>query len=188
MELKPMLRSTPEREGVPSKAIEKYLRALVGQQLAMHSVMFVRHGKILSEAYFKPFGPQFRHRLYSCSKSFTSIAIGLLVERGLLRLDDECVRFFPDKVGPDTDPYLMQTTIGDLLRMAAPYTEGSSYSPRDPCWEDTFFRAAVSHVPGTVFSYCTTATTMLCAIIRCVTGKNFLEVLRPVFDEIGIGT
>ena len=27
---------------------------------------------------------------------------------------------------------------------------------------------------------------MLCAIIRRVTGENFLEVLRPVFDEIGI--
>jgi CubicO group peptidase (beta-lactamase class C family) len=171
-----MLRSIPEREGVPSGAIDKYLRALVGQKLAMHSVMFVRHGKIISESYYKPFGPEFRHRLYSCSKSFTSVAIGLLVERGLLSLDDKCVKFFPDKVGPDTDPYLMETTVRDLLLMAAPYTGGSSYSPQDPCWEDTFFNDEVSHVPGTVFSYCTTATTMLCAIFRRVTGKNFLEI------------
>lgn len=188
MEQKLMLRSTPEREGVPSGAIEKYMRALVGQKLSMHSVMFVRHGKIISESYCKPFGPEFRHRLYSCSKSFTSVAIGLLAERGLLSLDDKCVKFFPDKVRPDADPYLMETTIRDLLLMAAPYTGGASYSPKDPCWEDTFFNDEVSHVPGTVFSYCTTATTMLCAIIRRVTGKNFLDILRPVFDELGISS
>ena len=53
-------------------------------------------------------------------------------------------------------------------------------------WEATFFTDEISHVPGAVFSYCTTATTMLCMIIRRVSGREFTQVLRPVFDEIGI--
>ena len=158
METKPMPRSTPEREGVPSKAIERYMRALDEQKLAMHSVMFVRHGKIIYESYYNPFDPAFRHRLYSCSKSFTSVAIGMLAERGALSLDDRCVDFFPDKAGKCADPYLSALTIRDLLRMASPYTKGANYSPQDPNWEDTFFSDEVSHVPGAVFSYCTSGT------------------------------
>lgn len=185
MEAKPMRVSTPEREGIPSRAIERYLRALQAQGMYMHSVLFVRHGKIVSEAYYKPFGPEFRHRLYSCSKSFVSVAVGVLAERGFINLSDKCVDYFPE-LSAGADEYLRETTIRDLLRMAAPYTRGANYSPRDPNWEKTFFTDEVSHVPGTVFSYCTSGTTMLCAIIRRVTGGDFLDVLRPAFDEIGV--
>ncbi|MGI6238618.1 MAG: serine hydrolase [Christensenellales bacterium] len=186
MEQKPMPRSTPEREGVPTKAIERYMRAIQAQKLAMHSVMMVRNGKIIYEAYYKPFDADFRHRLYSCSKSFTAVAIGILAEQGRLHLDDRCLDYFPDKAGADAHPYLAQLTIRDLLRMASPYTQGANYSPSDPVWEDTFFTDEVSHVPGSVYSYCTSGTTMLCAIIRRVTGENYLDVLRPVFDKIGV--
>lgn len=176
---------TPEGEGIPSRAIERYLRTIQAQGIYMHSVMFVRHGKIVSEAYFKPFGPDFRHRLYSCSKSFVSVAIGVLAEEGVLALDDRIVNFFPELSG-GADPYLAETTIRDLLRMAAPYTRGANYSPKDANWEKTFFTDEVSHVPGAVFSYCTSGTTILCAIIKRKTGMNFLDVLRPAFDEIGV--
>lgn len=185
MEKNPMPVETPEHEGIPARAIERYLRAIQAQGICMHSVLFVRHGKIVSEAYFRPFGPDFRHRLYSCSKSFVAVAIGVLAEQGVLSLDDRCVDFFPALSG-DADPYLAETTIRDLLRMAAPYTRGANYSPEDESWEKTFFTDEVSHVPGTVFSYCTSGTTILCAIIKRRTGKDFLDVLRPVFDEIGV--
>jgi CubicO group peptidase (beta-lactamase class C family) len=177
--------STPEREGIPSQAIARYLSAIRDEGIYMHSVMFVRHGKIVSEAYFKPFGPDFRHRLYSCSKSFVSVAIGVLAEKGVISLNDRCVDYFPD-LSANADPYLAETTIRDLLRMASPYTRGANYAPKDESWEKTFFTDEVSHVPGTVFSYCTSGTTMLCAIIKRATGMDFLDVLRPVFDEIGI--
>lgn len=185
MERNPMPISTPEREGVPSRAIARYLRALEAQKMYMHSVMFVRHGKIIFEAYYKPFGPAFRHRLYSCSKSFVSVAIGVLAAKGVIGLDDKCVDYFPE-YAQGADPYLCETTIRDLLRMASPYTRGANYAPEDPSWEKTFFTDEVSHVPGSVFSYCTSGTTILCAIIKRVTGADFLDVLRPAFDEIGV--
>lgn len=176
--------SAPEREGVPSSAIESYVRAIESERLYMHSLMIVRHGNIIFEANWKPFDSNFVHRLYSCSKSFVSVAIGLLADKGLLRLDDKCVKFFPER--RDLPEYLENATIRDLLRMAAPYTKGANYSPESPNWEDTFFSDEVSHAPGAVFAYCTSGTTMLCAIIKRVTGRNFMDILRPVFDEIGI--
>ena len=187
MEKKPMPVSTPEREGIPSRAIENYVRGFADEHLAMHSVMVVRHGKIVYEKYWKPFDRDFRHRLYSCSKSFTSVAIGYIASQGLVSLDDRIVKYFPERcMGRTLDPYLEQCTIRDLLRMSSAYTKGANYSADAPDWEETFFTDEVSHVPGTVFSYCTSGTTILCYIIKKVTGKNFLEVLRPVFDAIGV--
>jgi len=185
-EKNPMPRCTPERAGVPSAAIEAYLKALQEQKLALHALMMVRHGQVVFETYWKPMDETFRHRLYSCSKSFVSCAVGLLVERGLLHLDDKAVSFFPDKAPADPHPWLAMMTIRDLLRMSTCYERGASYSPSDPDWEATFFTDEISHVPGAVFSYCTTATTMLCMIIRRVSGQEFTQVLRPVFDALGI--
>lgn len=183
--MKNMPVSTPERAGIPSSAIARYLSAIRDEGMYMHSILFMRHGKIVSEAYFKPFGPDFRHRLYSCSKSFVAVAIGILAEKGVLGLDDKCVDYFPE-LSAGADPYLKETTIRDLLRMAAPYTRGSNYSPEDEKWEPTFFSDEVSHVPGAVFSYCTSGTTILCAIIKRATGMDFLDVLRPTLDKIGV--
>ena len=186
-EKKPMLRSTPEREGIPSAAIERYVRAIADAKLAMHSIMVVRNRKIVFESYFKPFNEDFRHRLYSCSKSIVSMTIGYLADKGLIDLDDRCIKYFDRKIaGRTLDPLLEACTIRDLLRMASPWTKGANYSAADQDWEETFFTDQVSHVPGTVYNYCTSGTTVLCYIIKYVTGMDFVEVLRPVFDEIGV--
>ena len=177
---------SPESAGIPSKAVEAYLDSLTRRKFVQHSLLIMRHDRIVFEAYWKPFSADFRHRLYSCSKSFVSCAVGLLIEQGKLHLSDKAVSFFPDKAPKDVHPYLAMMTIRDLLMMATCYETGASYKPADPDWEATFFTAKVDHVPGTVFSYCTTATTMLCMIVKRVTGKEFTEVLRPVFDELGI--
>ncbi len=176
----------PEQAGVPSAAIETYLKALQAQKLALHDVLMVRHGQIIFEAYWKPMDETFRHRLYSCSKSFVSCAVGLLIEQGLLSLEDKAISFFPDKAPANPHPWLAMMTIRDLLRMSTCYERGASYRPSDPDWEATFFTDEISHRPGAVFSYCTTATTMLCMIIKRVTGKEFTQVLRPVFDALGV--
>ena len=185
-ERKPMPLCTPEEAGVPSEALEAYVKELTGQKLALHSLLVVRHNKIICEGYWKPMDAAFRHRLYSCSKSFVSCAVGLLIERGLLHLSDRAIDFFPDKAPENPHPYLAMMTIRDLLTMSTCYENGASYKPSDPDWEATFFTDKISHMPGMVYSYCTTATTMLCMIIKRVSGMEFTRVLRPVFDEIGI--
>jgi len=117
MEKKPMLRSTPEREGIPSGAIEKYMRALVDAKLAMHSVMIVRHRKVVFESYFKPFDENFQHRLYSCSKSIVSLTIGYLAEKGLIDLDDKCIKYFDKKIRAEEDERDAKREAARQLRM-----------------------------------------------------------------------
>lgn len=176
---------SPEEVGIPSAAVERYIRSLDAERIPWHDILVMRRGKLCCEAYWKPFHAQFRHRLYSCSKSFVALAAGLLIDQGLLSMEDKVLRFFPEAPA-DPHPWLAEMTIHDLLRMRTCYEEGTTYAGLSSNWIDTFFTAEITHKPGQVYAYSTTATTMLCVIIRRVCGKEFMELLRPAFDALGI--
>lgn len=86
---------TPEEAGVPSCAIESYIRTLEKRGVITHSLLLMKGESIFAEYYWKPFHKDFCHRMYSQTKSFVGIAIGLLEEDGLLTLDDPIAKFFP---------------------------------------------------------------------------------------------
>lgn len=185
-EKKPLPLTSPESVGIPSEAVGRFLKKLEEDGLCMHSVLMLRHGKLAVEAYWKPFDKTSMHRMYSTSKSFVSVAIGILIGEGKLRLDDRVASFFPEKVPDDLHPWILRTTVRDLLMMASPH-DFNTYSDKDPDWVDTFFQTPPSHLPGTIFSYNTSATVMLLVIIRQITGLEFLEYLRPrLFEPLGI--
>ena len=126
------------------------------------------------------------HRMYSTSKSFVSVAIGILIGEGKLRLEDRVASFFPDKVPADLHPWIMRTMVRDLLMMATPH-DTNPYGEKDRDWVDTFFQTPPSHLPGRIFNYNTSATVMLLVIVRQITGMEFLDYSRPrLFDPIGI--
>mgnify|MGYP000841886834 CR=1 FL=1 len=55
-------RSTPEAEGVPSKAVTALFDSLMAlPKTDIHSVVVVRHGKVIGEIYPAPFAPEYRH-------------------------------------------------------------------------------------------------------------------------------
>jgi len=173
---------TPESVGISSDAIARFLKRLEAKRLPMHSVLMVRDGKLAFETYWKPFHRDFKHRMYSVSKSFTSAAIGMLAGEGKLSLDDPIAKFFPDKAPADLHPWIAQTTIRHALMMTLPFTD-QTYRPTDPDWADTFFNTPPSHLPGQVFHYNTTATDMMCSIIKRVSGQELSEYLRERFFE-----
>ncbi len=171
--------AAPASVGIPAEAIERFLSRLEEKRLPMHSVLMLRHGKLCFESYRKPFDKDRKHRLYSTSKSFVSVAIGILIGDGKIALDDKITKFFPDKVPENLHPYTAAATIRDLLRMATPhYYEACTYGPEAPDWADTYFQSQPTHLPGKIFSYDTTATTMLAIIVARVTGKEFTAFLR----------
>src|SRR5512137_2132851 len=61
-------RSTPEAEGVSSAGILAFLAAVAQNKHELHSFMMVRHGHVVAEGWWTPYGPQFNHTLYSLSK------------------------------------------------------------------------------------------------------------------------
>jgi CubicO group peptidase (beta-lactamase class C family) len=90
-----LARSTPEAEGVSSKAILDFLDAAAEAKFELHSLMVMRHGKVVAEGWWEPYGPELVHTMYSMSKSFTSTAVGFAVAEGKMSVEDKVISFFP---------------------------------------------------------------------------------------------
>lgn len=181
-----MTATSPESAGIPSRTVLRFLERIDAERVPMHGFLLVRHGRTAAEGYWAPFTAKSRHRMYSVSKSFVSLAVGLMVDEGRFSLDDRVAELLPDKVPADVHPWVASTTVRNLLMMATPHT-GTSYTPADPDWARTFFTKEPSHPPGTLFNYDTAATVVLTTIVERLAGATFLEYLRPrLLDPIGV--
>ena len=66
--------------------------------------MVVRHGSVVAERWWHPYGADTPHLLYSLSKSFTSTALGFAVTEGRIDLDATVLSYFPEFDAQITDP------------------------------------------------------------------------------------
>ena len=181
-----LTKASPESQGVSSEAIISFMDELERGGMNMHSFMLIKNGKVLAECYWPFFNADKKHRMYSVSKSFTSVAIGMMIDEGRISLDDKVADFFPEYLPDNPNPYILQATVRHLLMMST-FNESTSYNQYDKDWVATFFQdSREKHEPGTLFKYDTAATVVLCAIIEKLTGKPILDYMRPVFDETGI--
>jgi CubicO group peptidase (beta-lactamase class C family) len=181
-------RSRPEAQGVSPAQVLAFVNEADTTIQSLHSFMLVRHGKVVAEGWWTPYGPDAPHSLYSLSKSFTSTAVGLAVAEGKLSVDDEVLKFFPDDAPATPSNNLKAMRVRDLLRMSAGHqSEASLSQTSDVPWTKTFLAQSVPHKPGTHFMYNTPATFMLSAIVQKATGSTVLDYLKPrLFEPLGI--
>ncbi len=176
-----------ESVGVSSKVVQAFVDRCMELNKELHSLMVIRHGKVACEAYRDPFGPEYKHMMYSVSKSFTSTAIGFAIDEGYFSLDTRFVEIFPEARGNKPDPYLEKMTVEDLLSMRS----GLSVTPfmdktKDRWFHDIINSAWVSE-PGTEFLYISENMYLLCCIIHKVTGMSVIDYLTPrFFEPLGI--
>ena len=185
--------ATPESQGVSSAAILKWIDACektfdAGPDGALHGFVIVRHGKVIAEGSWKPFDTlNETHMLYSHSKSFTSSAIGFLVDEGKVDLDERLVDILPEDVPAKPDPRLGEIRVRDLLTMNVG-ADGDHTIGRNPSeWTKWFMKKELQRRPGTGFRYDSDATYMLAAIVEKKRGEKMMDYLkRKMFDRIGI--
>lgn len=183
-------RSTPEAQGVASKAILKMLDALKEKQYKIHSLMLLRHGNVIAEGWWKPYARDHKRYVYSLSKSFTSSALGFAVAEGLLTVEDKVISFFPDDLPEEVSENLAAMRIKDLLTMTTGHEEDATMGMVEKGrrnWVKGFLSLPVQRKPGTLFVYNSAATYMVSAIVTKVTGLSVLEYLKPrLFSPLGI--
>jgi CubicO group peptidase (beta-lactamase class C family) len=179
-------RSAPEAQGVSSGAMLEFVNTLDRQIEGMHSLMVVRHGRVIAEGWWNPYNAEYNHVLYSLSKSFTSTAVGFAVAEGRLSIDDEVLRFFPDDGPTNASGNLRAMRVRDLLIMSTGHQDEPPVTPESMSVK-SFLAQPVPHLPGTHFKYNTPATFMLSAMVQKVTGQTVLDFLRPrLFEPLGI--
>ena len=186
----PLPRSTPEAEGLSSAGLLALVSALDGGAGEIHSLMLLRHGKVVAEGWWAPYAPEDMHVMYSVTKSFNSTAVGFAVEEGLLSVDDLLVPHFADLAPAQVDPELAAMKVRDLLTMNTGHQSDSIDAMRqrtDGQWTRSFLEGDVPLTPGTYFFYNSGAAYMLGALVQRVTGMTVEEYLRPrLFEPLGI--
>ena len=180
-------RSIPESEGVSSSGIIDFLNAIDTGRQEIHSFMFLRHGKVIAEGWWDPYGPDYKHLLYSASKTFTATGIGLAVSENRLKLTDKVISFFPYSL-PDTIGNLMkELNVQNLLTMSVGQDPAAIGAGAEEDWITAFLKNEPVHKPGSVFLYNNMATFMLSAIVQQVTYQTLFEYLKPrIFDPLSI--
>jgi CubicO group peptidase (beta-lactamase class C family) len=183
-------RSAPEAQGISSGDILAFVDEAEQKLDALHSLMIVRHGKVVAEGWWAPYAANEPHMLYSLSKSFTSTGIGLAIAEGKLQVDDPILKFFPDLAPAEPSANLRAMRVRDLLTMSTGHHDEDvrefPYNSDDNVVK-LFLSRPVSHKPGTFFFYNTPASYMLSAIVQKVTAQALVDYLGPrLFEPLGI--
>lgn len=179
---------SPEKTGIPSECIIRLTDRLQRRQIPMHSLLLMHHDKLIFEGYYAPCTADSLHRMFSISKSFTSIAIGLLIDEGKLSLMDPIIQYFPEKL-PDPEnihPWIAQMTIQDMLMMRSCHASTTYKLDMSSDWVESFFTVQPTHPPGTLFHYDTSAAHTLCALVEKLTGRSMLDYMKEKLPILGL--
>lgn len=121
----------PGPEGVLAERVEGFLDALgADPAVEPHSLMVLRHGRVVAAGWWWPYTAHRPHLLYSLSKVFTATALGLAIDEGPGALGRPC-RQLPPRTGP---PGATQPGPGVLVRhlhVHRPYTRRQCYAYGD---------------------------------------------------------
>ena len=180
----------PLRRGKASpeldEAFASYLQAVADSAEQLHSIMVLRHGKVLEEHFFVP---DTAHILHSVSKTFTSTAVGFAIAEGLLSLDDRVVDLFPESLPAHVSDTLAKVTIRHLLTMNCGHGKDPTGSIRngDGDWVKAFLEWPIDYEPGTCYCYNSLGTYLLSAAVQKVTGQKVVDYLEPrLWQPLGI--
>ncbi len=182
------VRATPENQGISSDLFTALLRELdASKDTEMHHFMALRHGKVICECNFAPYPKGMWHITHSMCKSITGMAIGMLIEEGKLKLDENIYDIFPDHINAFSKIFRPVITVENLLTMTSGVTFNESGIVSGNDWLGSFLNASVNGKPGTEFQYNSLNTYVLSAIVTKRTGETLTEYLTPrLFGPLGI--
>lgn len=177
--------ATPESQGVDAKRLAaalRYLEANVPSD-GVRQTVILRHGRVIHAG---P-GADERHGVWSCTKSFTSTVLGLLIDDGKCSLDTRAAAVLPEmgKVFPDVTLRHFTTmtsgyrAVGDEPT-ARGYSHGPSRTPFEPAPEPLF-------APGTKYAYWDSAMNQFAHVLTAIAGEKIEEYFRRrIAEPIGM--
>jgi CubicO group peptidase (beta-lactamase class C family) len=187
--------STPEQQGMDSRALANLVAS--ASVFTQDSLLVIRHGTIVVDAYRAPYFAGIRHDLRSVTKSVMSTLIGVLVQQGTLDSTERpLLDFFPDTTIANLDDRKKAITVQHLLDMTSGFDWFEwTYTPVETIMEmynnanptEFVLGRPMADVPGTRFNYKAGDPYLLSALTNRLTGQNALEFARrELFAPLGI--
>src|SRR5580692_7303638 len=96
--------SSPEEQGINSATLADAIKRVKQHGDNIHSLLIIKNNHIVLDASFYPFKNSYVHDLASATKSFTSLLIGIAIDKGFIKSENEHILdFFPEyKITNDT--------------------------------------------------------------------------------------
>lgn len=181
----PWATSSPETQGVDGAKLKQALRYLEG--VAGHDgvreVVIIKNGYLIHQGD----AAARRHSVHSITKVFTSTALGLLIDRGVVTLETKAADLYPPLQAHYPDVTLRHLTtmtsgyraVGDLPRPDG-YAHGTSWTFTEPHPEPLF-------APGHAFAYWDSALNLFGYLLTLAAGESLYDLVqREVGDVLGL--
>ena len=189
--------STPEEQGMRSKLLAEMMAHIKKNSFHIDSILIVRNGHIVFDAYVWPFSKNQKHIIHSCTKSIMSALIGIAIDKGYIQnVGQPITDFFPDKSVADFDDIKKSITLENLLTMSSGLECRDSYLYRwaglfemrySPDWAQYVLDLPMAEAPGERFEYCNGVSYLLSVIIQNTTKMRTLDFAKKhLFDPLGI--
>ncbi|KJC57246.1 hypothetical protein UP10_29695 [Bradyrhizobium sp. LTSPM299] len=187
--------STPEEQGMDSASLARLVENVGGYK--HDSLMLIRHGRIVTEAYYAPYIAGIRHDLRSVTKSVVSTLVGIEVEHGELdNANPGILDLFSDKPHANDDDNKRAMTVQHLLDM----TSGIKWQEKAYTSDETIMQMyrspnptafvldqPMSNAPGSQFYYNSGNPYVLSALITRKTGQSAFDFAKKeLFSPLGI--
>lgn len=151
-------------------------------------------GGAVFEEYFNGDGPDTLHDMRSAGKSITSLAVGIAIDRGLIRggVDAPLTTLLPEPSAPDKT----RITLEDVLTMRsgldaddenAESAGNEDRMDRAPDWLAFALRVPMKDLPGRTYTYASVNAFLAGAVVERATGGP-LDVFatKNLFEPLGI--
>jgi CubicO group peptidase (beta-lactamase class C family) len=189
--------TAPEEQGMQSQKLADMMEVIKQNQYNIDSILIIRNGYMVLDAYFYPFSKGQRHPIRSCTKSIMSALIGIAIDKGYIQsVDQPITDFFPNKSIANMDEYKKSITLEHLLMMASGLDCKDSYLYNwmglfemkcSDDWAQYVLDLPMVGPPGESFEYCNGVSYLLSVIIQNVTKMNTLEFgQKHLFNPLGI--
>lgn len=177
--------SLPEVQHVDGSKLELALNYLEkhSKQDGNSELMIVRNGYVIWEGE----NTTKSHNIYSCSKTFTSTVLGLLIDDGVLSLDEKATKY-----EPLLEEYYSQVTFRHFTTMTSGYSaKGDSRWPDTDYsdWSWTVYEPEEPLFPaGSAYAYWDEAQMMFGRVLTQVLQKPMIDFMKErITDPIGMG-
>ncbi len=189
--------STPEEQGVSSAALAEGIEAALAEGLPLHSLLVIRHGRVVLDTTFHPFAPGLVHDIASCTKSITATLVGIALDRGdIPTLDRTALSYFPDRPSPADASKKGAITLSHLLTMTSGLDCRAGPAGDLPLvlgmmattdWAGYVLDRPMAAKPGREFTYCGPGSHLLSVILRKATGRPVRDYAQEhLFGPLGI--
>lgn len=110
--------SLPEAQGVDTEKLADLFDLIAERDAPIDGLLIVRHGYVISEAYFYPYAANIPHALASITKSVVSTLAGIALAQGQIPdWDAPVLSYFPDYAIQNRDARKENLQITHLLMM-----------------------------------------------------------------------